>query len=106
LQVDPAQMLHNLDITHGLIMAEAVTMALGAQIGRLPAHHLVEDACRRAIAQGAHLRDVLLSDGEVGKHLSPADIERLLDPANYVGLSGEFVDRALSAAASTATPER
>ncbi|MET0680791.1 MAG: 3-carboxy-cis,cis-muconate cycloisomerase [Burkholderiales bacterium] len=97
LQIDAARMAENLEATRGLILAEAVTMALGGKIGRLPAHHLVEEACRRAAGERRHLRDVLGEDPEVRKHLSDADLARLLDPANYVGLAGTLVERALAA---------
>ena len=96
LELDPARMADNLEATRGLILAEAVTMALGARIGRLPAHHLVEEACRRAVNQKRHLREVLKEDPEVGKHLSAADLDSLLDPRNYLGSAGDFVDRALA----------
>ncbi|HEX9811278.1 MAG TPA: hypothetical protein VGA88_04230 [Burkholderiales bacterium] len=36
LDIDSARMHENLAVTHGLIYAEAVTMALGRHIGRLP----------------------------------------------------------------------
>lgn len=96
LEVDAARMASNLEITHGLILAEAVTMALGAKIGRLAAHHRVEDACRVAIVRRVHLRDVLGADAEVTAHLSGDDLARLLDPANYTGQAGALVDRALA----------
>jgi 3-carboxy-cis,cis-muconate cycloisomerase len=97
LELDPARMAENLEATRGLILAEAVTMALGAKIGRLPAHHLVEDACRRAANGKQHLREVLGGDPAVRKHLSAEDLRRLLDPANYVGLAETLVERALAA---------
>jgi 3-carboxy-cis,cis-muconate cycloisomerase len=97
LELDPARMAANLEATRGLILAEAVTMALGGTIGRLPAHHLVEAACRRAAGERRHLRAVLGEDPEVRKHLSPADLDRLLDPANYTGLAEALVERALAA---------
>jgi 3-carboxy-cis,cis-muconate cycloisomerase len=97
LELDPARMAANLEATRGLILAEAVTMALAGAIGRLPAHHLVEAACRRAAGERRHLRDVLGEDPEVRKHLSAADLERLLDPANYTGLAEALVERALAA---------
>jgi 3-carboxy-cis,cis-muconate cycloisomerase len=97
LELDPARMAENLGATRGLILAEAVTMALGGKIGRLPAHHLVEAACRRAVGERRHLRDVLGADPEVRKHLSVEDLQRLLDPANYVGQAETLVDRALAA---------
>src|SRR5262249_49754288 len=59
LQVDATRMRANLDITHGLILGEAAMLALGDRIGRLPAHHLVEQASRDAVAQGTTLREAL-----------------------------------------------
>ncbi len=97
LELDTARMAENLEATRGLILAEAVTMALGGKIGRLPAHHLVEAACRRALAGKRHLRDVLGEDAEVRQHLTEADLQHLLDPANYVGLAAALVERALAA---------
>lgn len=49
LEVDVQRMAANLDRTNGLIMAEAVTMALGAHIGRLKAHRAIAQACHRAM---------------------------------------------------------
>ncbi|MDB5515385.1 MAG: 3-carboxy-cis,cis-muconate cycloisomerase, partial [Tardiphaga sp.] len=46
LEVDAARMRLNLDETHGLIMAEAVTMALAEKLGKSDAHHLVEAASK------------------------------------------------------------
>ena len=39
LQVHPDRMRQNLEITNGLIFAEAVSMALGDRMGKMPAHH-------------------------------------------------------------------
>ncbi|HKC45736.1 MAG TPA: 3-carboxy-cis,cis-muconate cycloisomerase, partial [Burkholderiales bacterium] len=58
--------------------------------------HLVEEACRRAVNQKRHLREVLKEDPEVGKHLAAAELDRLLDPRNYLGSAEAFVDRALA----------
>lgn len=98
LEVDPSRMRQNLDATHGLIMAEAVTLALGEHIGRQQAHKLVELACRRAIAEKRHLRVVLGEVAEVTQHLPLDALDRLLDPAHYTGSAGSFIDRALGAA--------
>ena len=61
LEVDAARMRANLDATGGLIMAEAVTMALAEKIGKSDAHHLIEAASKKAVAEKKHLRDVLIS---------------------------------------------
>ena len=96
LGVDAARMRANLDITHGLIMGEAVMLALGAGIGRMAAHKLVERASQKAVAEQRHLRDVLADDSEVTQHLSSTELDRLFDPANYIGEAGAFVHRVLA----------
>jgi 3-carboxy-cis,cis-muconate cycloisomerase len=96
LSVDAARMRANLDITHGLIMGEAVMLALGGKIGRMNAHHLIEAASRKAAASGRHLREVLGEDQEVTRHLSSQELDALFEPVNYLGVSGAFVDRVLA----------
>ena len=96
LAVDAQRMRANVDITHGLIMGEAVMLALGARIGRMAAHKLVEQASARAAAGQRHLREVLGEDAQLRQHLSPEALDRLFDPANYTGEAGAFVDRALA----------
>ena len=96
LTVDAERMRANLDLTHGLIMGEAVMLALGAKIGRMAAHKLVEQASQRATAGKRHLRAVLGDDAQVTQHLSPDELDRLFDPASYSGEAGAFVDRVLA----------
>jgi len=96
LEFDPGRMRANLEATHGQILAEAVTMALGSRIGRLAAHELVERACRQATVTRRHLREVLAEDPVATKHLSPVDLDRLFEPCNYLGSAAAFVDRVLA----------
>jgi 3-carboxy-cis,cis-muconate cycloisomerase len=56
----------------------------------------VEQVCHRASTSGRHLKDELAADPAVGRHLSPADLDRLFDPANYLGLAADFTDRVLA----------
>jgi 3-carboxy-cis,cis-muconate cycloisomerase len=97
LQVDAAKMASNLDLTQGLILAEAVAMALGDKLGKAQAHALVEEASARALAGRRPLREVLAADARVAAHLSAAALERLLDPRNYLGQAERLVARALAA---------
>ena len=92
LRVDAARMRRNLDATRGMITAEAVMMALAPGLGRDEAHHVVAAACGRALEQDGHLLDALCAEPRVAAHLSRAELERLLDPENYTGLCGAFVD--------------
>ena len=97
LEVDVARMRANLDATHGLIMAEAVTMALAEKIGKSEAHHLVEAASKKAIAEKKHLRDVLTKDPDVTTHLSANKLAKLFEPMAYQGASQAMIDRLLAA---------
>jgi 3-carboxy-cis,cis-muconate cycloisomerase len=96
LIVDPVRMRRNLEVTRGMISAEAVMMALAPQIGREQAHHLVAAACDRALAHERHLLDELQADAAVTAHLPRERLVELLDPRNYTGLAAEFVDRVLA----------
>ncbi|GFM87699.1 3-carboxy-cis,cis-muconate cycloisomerase [Pseudomonas cichorii] len=96
LEVDEPRMLANLDSTRGLVLAEAVSIALAQRIGRDAAHHLVEQNCRRAVQQGVHLRQVLGEDPQVSAQLSSHELDRLLDPAHYLGQARLWVERAVA----------
>ncbi len=96
LQVDEKKMRGNLDLTKGLIVSEAVMMGLGPYLGRQYAHDLVYDICRKVIATGRPLVDLLAEDEEVSKHLNREALVKLCDPANYLGEAGAMVDRVLA----------
>ncbi|GAC1032975.1 3-carboxy-cis,cis-muconate cycloisomerase [Pseudomonas sp. No.21] len=96
LEVDAARMRRNLDLTQGLVLAEAVSIALAQRIGRDAAHHLVERCCRQAVKEGAHLRAVLGAEPEVTAQLSADELDRLLDAAHYLGQARRWVDRAVA----------
>jgi 3-carboxy-cis,cis-muconate cycloisomerase len=95
LDIHVDRMRANLDLTHGLIFAEAVQMALAPAMGRDAAHSLVAGACRRASAQRAHLRDILENEPRVNDVLGREAIAHLFDPAAYLGQSRAYVARAL-----------
>jgi 3-carboxy-cis,cis-muconate cycloisomerase len=96
LTINPERMLANLSVTGGLVMAEAVMMRLGVHVGRLEAHHLVQEACRTAIASARPLADVLADDARVTAHLSPATLQTVMDPLAYLGATDAFIDAALA----------
>ena len=96
LQVDPVRMRANLDLTKGLTQSEAVMMGLGPALGRQLAHDLVYDICREVIAGKGTFLDLLAGHPQIAPHLTREQLAGFLDPANYVGLSGEMVDRVLA----------
>ncbi|MFO1327484.1 MAG: adenylosuccinate lyase family protein [Rubrivivax sp.] len=96
LEVDPAAMRRNLDLTHGLVMSEAVMMGLGPYIGREYAHDLVYDICRQALKQQRPLLELLCENEQITRHVGREQLAAMCEPANYLGQSGVMVDRVLA----------
>src|SRR5499425_1967235 len=96
LQVDGQRMRENLDLTLGMIVSEAVMMGLGPHLGRQRAHDLVYDICRDVAKTGTPLVDLLAQDAEISRHLTRPQLEKMCDPAAYLGLGGEMVDKVLA----------
>jgi 3-carboxy-cis,cis-muconate cycloisomerase len=93
LEVDGERMRVNLAQTRGLIMAEAVSFALGAKLGKQEAHRLVEEACRKATAAKRDLLDVVGEDDRVKLSLSVGELAKLFEPMGYQGVAQTFIDR-------------
>jgi len=96
LEVDAERMRANLDLTHGLVVAEAVMMGLAPGMGRERAHDLVYDLCRVAIAERRALLDVLVDNVEIASLASREQLAAMCDPAAYLGQAGVMVDRVLA----------
>ncbi len=96
LSVDTGRMRANLDASGGGLLAEAVAMALAESIGKHEAHACVASACSRAAEEERPLGDLLAEDPDVARHLDRARIDELLSPDNYLGVSREFIERALA----------
>jgi 3-carboxy-cis,cis-muconate cycloisomerase len=96
LVVNAEQMQENLEITQGLIFAEAVAAALTGELGRAEANACLEVLCRRAISNGRPLREEIMQSSEIRSHLSDEEIEQLFQPRNYLGSADLFVERVLA----------
>jgi 3-carboxy-cis,cis-muconate cycloisomerase len=103
LIVEPERMRRNLELTGGLIVAEAVMMALAEHTGRQAAHHIVAHASRAALERGTPLLVQLEGDPQVIQHLDGKRLRQLTDPVNYLGSTQAMLDRMLVAAGSAAT---
>lgn len=97
-EVNVEHMQQNLECTNGLIMAEAVMMALAPKIGRLNAHHVVEAACKTAVAQNQHLSEVVSQLDEVKEHFSQTEILEIFKAQNYLGNIQAQIDAVLQEA--------
>jgi 3-carboxy-cis,cis-muconate cycloisomerase len=101
LEVDAVRMRTNLDTTHGLIMAESVTFALAEKIGKSDAHHLVEGASKKAVAEKKSLREVLAADPRITAQLDTKKLADLFEPMAYQGVSQGLIDRLLASLETT-----
>lgn len=106
LEVDVQRMESNLELTRGLIYAEAVTTALAVKIGKKDARRLVEQACTRARDVKEHLRDALLKAPGVGEQFSAVEISELFDARKHLGISNAAIDRVLATANTAKTTLR
>jgi adenylosuccinate lyase len=102
LQVFPARMRENLDLSGGLIMAEALMLELGKQIGRQRAHDAVYDAAQGSVTQSRPFRELLAEDPHVSARLTSSQVDALLDPARYAGLCSLFAERGAARARDVA----
>ena len=95
LEVDAARMTANLNLTHGLVLAESVGAALAEFTGRMAAHQIMEEASRRAIDERRSLESVLTEMPAVTEHLSLERLHQLLDPSDYLGSTAQMIARTL-----------
>jgi 3-carboxy-cis,cis-muconate cycloisomerase len=105
LEIDPERMRSNLDVAQGLIMIEAVTMALGAKLGPYQAKLIVEETSKQALASKRHLNNILAEDPRVTAHMTPGELARLFELMSYQGVAQTYIDRLIGSLGSRA-PKR
>jgi adenylosuccinate lyase len=93
IRVFPERMRQNLDLSGGLIMAEAIMLELGREIGRQNAHDVVYEASQAAFLESRPFSETLAEVDEVSSRLSPERIAELLDPTRYTGVCSVFAER-------------
>ncbi len=101
LEVDTARMRENLEVTRGLIFAEAVMVRVATKIGKKRARLAVDQACQKARSARTHLRDVLLQTPVILEQICAADVEELFDARQHLGISNDLIDKVLASARRT-----
>ncbi|HEX7734136.1 MAG TPA: 3-carboxy-cis,cis-muconate cycloisomerase [Ktedonobacteraceae bacterium] len=96
LQVDPARMRANLEITRGLIMAEALATALAGRLGKPEAYRLVETLSKQVSSSDQTLLQATQASAQVKAAFTSEELASTLDPTNYLGSTDIFIDRALA----------
>jgi 3-carboxy-cis,cis-muconate cycloisomerase len=77
-------MAANLDMTHGLIYADAVASALSVDLGASRAHHLIEQAAGTVRQTGQHLSQVVGAWPEMPVSFKGERLKDLFDPTPAV----------------------
>jgi 3-carboxy-cis,cis-muconate cycloisomerase len=97
LAVDRERMRTNLDLTHGLIFADAASARLAPALGRAAAHAIVERAAAEVRRDGRPLQAVLAEDPALAEDLR-RDLAAAFDLAPVTAAAAAFADRAIAAA--------
>jgi len=93
LRVDEQHMLRNIEVTQGRTMSEAVMMALtGKGMSRQEAHELLRKLTIKSEMEKRHFKEILLEDKTVIGKLSEKEIDKALDPKNYLGTASQQVE--------------
>ncbi len=98
LTFKPENIERNLNLSHGLIMAERVMAELTRKgVGRQTAYALVRVCSMDAYEKGLGLKEVISSSKEITMYLSEDEIEEIMDPHTYIGSAVQMVENVLSA---------
>ena len=98
LDVFPEKMLANIESSKGLIMAEAVMIALvNKGMGRQEAHEIMRTLSMKATQLNHHLKDQMLEDETITQLFSNEEIDAIMDPKSYVGKAEKIVENTLEA---------
>lgn len=103
LEIDTKAMARNLELSHGLIVAEALMIGLATKTGRQRAHHLVHEVAERSQDAGTRFDDAVRADHRIAALASREEIERWLRPEHYVGLSAHIARETAARARTSPT---
>ena len=92
------RMLQNLEATKGLVLSEALMLALAARLGRETAHRLVSAAAQVAREKGLFLEQAARESPEISAALPEAELRGVFDYRRHTGQCGALVDRYLAQA--------
>jgi len=96
LQVDETRMRENMEITQGRMMSEAVMLALAKKgLGRQKAHELTRELAIKSHNEQRAFKQVLSENSAVKKLLSPEEIDKVMDPRNYLGTATKQIQQVI-----------
>lgn len=94
LSLNHEKIKKNLQLTNGRIMAEKVMLELVKKgIGRQEAHRIVQEAATKSFTKQKSLQETLYKHEALRERVLMQEIEKWLEPHNYLGLAIELVNR-------------
>jgi len=85
LDVDPARMAENLDLSYGLVYSQRVLLKLtAAGLARQVAYEIVQRNAMRAWRERRSFLELLAAEPEVSGRLTPDELKACFDPAWYL----------------------
>lgn len=102
LRVNADAMTRNVNMMKGYLLSERVMLELGERVGKNTAHEWLYEASMKGIEAGLSFSQALSSHPEIAEAFDDAEIERLTDPADYLGSIGASIDRVLAREAKAA----
>ena len=85
LDVDPARMAENLELSHGLVYSQRVLLELTDRgLARQVAYEIVQKSAMRAWRERRSFLELLAGDPAVTERLAPEELKACFDPAWYL----------------------
>ena len=93
LRVDEQKMLKNIESTQGRLMSEAVMIALAKKgMNRQEAHELMRRLTLKSEQEMRPFKEILQEDKVVSEKLDKKEIDKALNPRNYLGTVTSQID--------------
>ncbi|CAB3731606.1 adenylosuccinate lyase [Achromobacter piechaudii] len=96
LRVDADAMALNLDRMRGYLLSEHVMLELSERVGKQTAHEWIYEASMHGITNKLDFAQALRQHKDLAALLGEEEIQRLTDPAGYLGQCAASVDRVVS----------
>lgn len=96
IEVNPDKMKENLDLLKGRMLSEAVMAEMGKIVGRQTAHELLYQALIDVEKKDLTLKEVMKGNPTIAKYFSDDQIDKLMNPEMYIGLSSKITKQIVS----------
>ncbi|WGM89012.1 MAG: adenylosuccinate lyase [Candidatus Bathyarchaeum tardum] len=96
LQIDETRMSQNMNITQGRMMSESVMLTLAKKgLGRQKAHELTRQLAIESHNEQREFKDALSENSTIKELLTPEELEKVMDPRNYLGTVPQQIERVI-----------